>query len=243
MGAHQFMSNLQDRVEREKKWHDARFNGHARSPKTSKFYRALEHWYVDYDKHFFDAGSDIVLEVGAGLESVALKASFSSLLTSIDISSTAIDKLKISEKKGDVVFEIADAHKLPYKTEQFDLIIGRGILHHLDLPVAVPELKRVLKQDGKVVFGEPLAGNPLINLYRKLTPSLRTPDEQPLRYSDIKYIIDTFPGTKIFYYGFFTLIATLLGLKGSRFFRRLDDFVLNKLLLGRYLAWACLIHK
>ena len=142
------------------------------------------------------------MEVGAGLESVALKAPFKSSLISIDISSTAIDKLKSSKKKGDVVFEVADAHRLPYESNKFDLIIGRGILHHLDLSAAVPELKRVLKQDGGVVFGEPLAGNPLINLYRKLTPSLRTPDEQPLRHSDIMYIKDTFPGTKIFYYGF-----------------------------------------
>lgn len=237
------MNNLQDRVEREKKWHDERFNEHARSTKTSKFYQALEYWYIDYDSHFFDTNSDIVLEVGAGLESVALKAPFNSSLISIDISSTAIDKLKSSKKKGDVVFEVADAHRLPYESNKFDLIIGRGILHHLDLSAAVPELKRVLKQDGGVVFGEPLAGNPLINLYRKLTPSLRTPDEQPLRHSDIMYIKDTFPGTKIFYYGFFTLIASMLGLKVSLFFRSLDHIFLNKFRLGRYLAWACLIHK
>ena len=93
------MNNLQDRVEREKKWHDERFNEHARSTKTSKFYQALEYWYIDYDSHFFDTNSDIVLEVGAGLESVALKAPFNSSLISIDISSTAIDKLKSSKKK------------------------------------------------------------------------------------------------------------------------------------------------
>ena len=41
------------------------------------------------------------------------------------------------------------------------------------------EINKVLKDDGEMVFLEPLGTNPLINLYRKLTPKSRSVDEHP----------------------------------------------------------------
>jgi hypothetical protein len=43
-----------------------------------------------------------------------------------------------------------------------------------------------LKPTGTAVFLEPLAHNPLINLYRRLTPHLRTEDEHPLTMAELK---------------------------------------------------------
>ena len=116
-------------------------------------------------------------------------------------------------------------------------------MHHLDLKVGISELKRVLSSNGKVLFGEPLAGNPLIQIYRFLTPKLRTPDERPLRAKDIKLVRDSFEGVKIRYYGFLSIISAIVMNKHSKLAEKLDDFILNRLKLGPYLAWACLIEN
>jgi SAM-dependent methyltransferase len=122
-------------------------------------------------------------------------------------------------------------------------VVGRGILHHLDLQTACAEIKRVLRPDGKVIFGEPLDCNVLINLYRKLTPKIRTRDERPLSAEMLNFVQTQFHGLRIQYYGFLTLLPSILNLKSPRWLHRFDSFLLNTLGLGRYLAWACLIYS
>jgi len=48
------------------------------------------------------------------------------------------------------------------------------MLHHLDLTHAYPELHRILKPGGHLLASEALNYNPLIQLYRRLTPEMRT---------------------------------------------------------------------
>lgn len=55
-----------------------------------------------------------------------------------------------------------------------DVIICSGMLHHLDLSFAFPELARILAADGRLLAVEALDYNPLIKLYRNLTPDMRT---------------------------------------------------------------------
>ena len=51
----------------------------------------------------------------------------------------------------------ADAERLPFKDESFDLVLGHAVLHHIpDLPTAFGELARVLAPGGTLLFaGEP----------------------------------------------------------------------------------------
>ena len=238
------MSKLSERVERERQWHDERFSLDNRSEETGKFYYALEEWFHDYLALASDSNVKKTLELGAGLETIGITQKFSYSLSSIDISQKAVEHLKSLDFDNEVHFEVMDAHDMAYETDSFDRVIGRGVLHHLDLSVALPEMVRVIKHDGSIVFGEPLAGNPLINLYRRLTPSLRTKDERPLNHAHLVRIKNSFPGASIKYYGFFTLISAVLGIKvGRKYFRTADKFVLNRLKLGRFLAWACIIHN
>lgn len=71
-------------------------------------------------------------------------------------------------------FQVMDAEKLTFPDRMFDVIVCSGVLHHLDLDFAYPQLARVLKPDGKILCLEALGHNPLINLYRRRTPQLRT---------------------------------------------------------------------
>jgi SAM-dependent methyltransferase len=91
-----------------------------------------------------------------------------------------------------VSFRVMDAELLDFEDDTFDLVCGRSILHHLDLTRAYSELGRVLKPSGAAIFVEPLGHNPLINLYRRLTPELRTPDEHPLMIRDLRFAEESF---------------------------------------------------
>ena len=237
------LDELKERVDRERKWHDDRFADDDSLSESGRFYNALSNWYEDYNRYFLVSKCSKALEVGAGLETLALKNEIHCSLMSIDISSMAIGALKSKGLSSDVKFEVSDAHDLPYGDGEFDLVFARGVLHHLDLEVGISELKRVLTADGKIMFGEPLAGNPLIQFYRFMTPHMRTPDERPLSYKDIQFVLGSFKGATVKYYGFVTLIVAIIANRPSLFAEKCDDFILNKLKFGRFLAWACLIHN
>lgn len=83
-------------------------------------------------------------------------------------------------------FETMDAHRLLYDANTFDAVIGNGILHHLEAGVAIAEIYRVLKPGGRVILLEPLADNPLLKLFRSLTPWARTEQERPFRARDVQ---------------------------------------------------------
>lgn len=57
----------------------------------------------------------------------------------------------------DVDGRVADAERIPYPDDSFDLVIGHAVLHHIpDVPTAFREVLRVLKPGGRFVFaGEP----------------------------------------------------------------------------------------
>ena len=234
--------NHEDRLSSEKKFHNKRFKSSDDSDKRSRFYFALEDWYVDYFNKIMACRATKVLEMGSGVESLALQLkNIDFEFISIDISEEAIKFIDQSKYRAKGTFLVADAHNTYFPNESFDLIVGRGILHHLNIPVVAKEIKRLLKPGGKFIFGEPLDCNPFINAYRFFTPKIRTPDEQPLNASAIKLLRSDLGDFQITYYGFLTLGPAILGIKPPRFLRAFDRFLLNRLGLGRLLAWACIL--
>ena len=96
---------------------------------------------------------------------------------------------------------------MTFPAQHFDLVRGSGILHHLDLHRALTALTRVLKSDGRAVFFEPLGHNPLVNLYRRLTPGMRSLDEHPLREEDLQRIAAAFAQADFRFYCLSSLLA------------------------------------
>ena len=237
-------TDIAKRVAEEKSFHNVRFAEHSEAQDASKYYLALEDWYRDYFNMVMDRPAKHVLELGSGVEGLALQidpANFT--FDSIDISEEAIAYAKAHKHLPQARFTLDDAHKTKFAARSFDLVIGRGILHHLDLGLACAEINRVLHPGGGIVFGEPLDCNVLINLYRKLTPKIRSRDERPLSTEALALLRSHFGKLDITYYGFLTLGPAVLRLNSPRWLHGLDRFLLNRLGLGRFLAWACLISS
>ena len=111
---------------------------------------------------------------------------------------------------------------------------------------AYSELRRVLKPDGHAVFIEPLGHNPFINLYRWMTPAMRTEDEHPLKWNDLNALKTHFQDVKIECFTFFTFAAipfrrTFLFEPLLAFFGLLDRGLFSIPFLRRY-AWTAIIH-
>jgi len=130
----------------------------------------------------------------------------------IDISPVSIENAKTeAEKKGlkNASFFVMDAEKLKFGDDFFDLIICSGVLHHLNIEKAYQELFRVIKQGGKIICDEPLAYNPIFQLYRKITPQLRTKWEAKhiLKKKDIKLAKKYFGKVEKRFFHLFVLLA------------------------------------
>ncbi len=155
-----------------------------------------------------------------------------------DISTEAIyitkNLIENCNLQGKVRLEQMAAENLQYDSNKFDIVVGLAILHHLDIDLTCQEIRRVLKPGGKAYFMEPLGHNPLLNLYRKLTPHLRSTDETPLHFKQYNLMKDNFSGfnhEEYYFLSFFALIWHFLSLNKLMLFTR--DFLMkiDKLIL------------
>jgi len=121
---------------------------------SAKLAKALGGWP---SSDFGDA-----LEIGSGTGYFSLNLLQLGLigrLVATDISPGMLGELvATAERLGlDLETEAADAERLPFEDESFDLVFGHAVLHHLpDLPAALAEFRRVLRPGGTLAFcGEP----------------------------------------------------------------------------------------
>lgn len=148
---------------------------------------------------YYEPAGKRVLEYGCGKGSATFELieRGASSVASFDVSPESIAVANAeAQRRGfgsKVRYSVADAHDLPYGDDEFDLVVGRGILHHLDLAIALAEIRRVLRPGGIAVFAEPLAHHPLLRLGRRLTPMARTDDEHPLTSEDLAFCARIFP--------------------------------------------------
>lgn len=102
---------------------------------------------------------------------------------------------------------------LPFKDKAFDSVIGKSILHHVDVAAALAEVKRVLVPGGRGIFIENQVTNPLLRFARnKLTgrfgvARLGTLDEHPLVKADYTAIQELFGGQVRLHYPDFRFLG------------------------------------
>jgi SAM-dependent methyltransferase len=196
--------------ERERAFHNQAF-AEATRHAAGGFYSIVRDSRRAFESHLLPGcGGLSVLEYGCGAGTYSCRlAELGSRVTGIDISDVAINQAaaQAQRQRLQVTYTRMDAESLEFPDNMFDLVCGVAILHHLDLEKAFAGLARVLKPRGRAVFMEPLGHNPAINLYRRLTPRLRTPDEHPLRMRDLDLAGRYFGRVRNEFYNFSTLLA------------------------------------
>jgi len=133
-------------------------------------------------------------------------------VTGIDISDVSINnanEMALQEDIKNIRFLVADCEATEFPDEYFDVILVAGVLHHLDLEKAFAEMVRILRPDGEIICVEGIADNPLINYYRRKTPTYRTEWEidHILRVRDLKIARQYFERVEYRFYHLFTVAA------------------------------------
>jgi 2-polyprenyl-3-methyl-5-hydroxy-6-metoxy-1,4-benzoquinol methylase len=109
-----------------------------------------------------------VLVYGCGNDSAAVWFSKSGAnVDAIDISPRSVDNQKEIAAKLclNINAIVMDAQSLELLSDEYDIVYGNAILHHLDLHKALPEIVRVLKPKGKAIFRDVMSGNIFLRLF------------------------------------------------------------------------------
>ena len=131
-----------------------------------------------------------LLDIGSGLgESSVYFALQGARVTIVDISPQMIDTArKLGQRFGVELHGIVSgAEDLKLQSETYDLIYVANTIHHIEnRAMLFEQMSKALKPGGKFFSYDPLAYNPLINIYRRMATAVRTPDESPLTVADLK---------------------------------------------------------
>jgi 2-polyprenyl-3-methyl-5-hydroxy-6-metoxy-1,4-benzoquinol methylase len=75
----------------------------------------------------------------------------------------------------------------------FDFVYIANTIHHVhDRPALLRAMHAALKPGGKFFSWDPIAYNPVINVYRRMATGVRTEDESPLTFKDLEMVRNIF---------------------------------------------------
>jgi SAM-dependent methyltransferase len=182
-----WVGQLEERKQEEARFHDKDREGRsderesAEGARNRRFYEAagpvqeeLRRWLLTRTP------GKVFLDYACGNGNVTLDAATAgaALAVGIDISAVSVDNAKETAAKTACAdrtrFLQRDCENTGFPSSSFDACLCSGMLHHLDLTRAFPEIHRIMSPGGRVFCLEALAYNPVIQVYRNRTPELRT---------------------------------------------------------------------
>lgn len=133
-------------------------------------------------------GKDL-LDLGCGLgEAGVYFACKGARVTAVDISHNMLMKCQeLARNNGveiSVVKSSVDKLTLP-DSRRFDVVYAGNLFHHVDIEQTLKSTIACMKKESVLVSWDPVAYNPLINIYRKIATKVRTSQEHPLKLKDI----------------------------------------------------------
>jgi len=198
----EFLALLDDRKRREREWANYSRDRNGYGQGTNEEHQANFKWYsttrrsMEYRNRWLAANvpGKVFLDYACGDGAETRKAARmgAALAIGIDISNVSLRNAREATKAEDLsetcVYLEADCENTGLPSDSVDVILCSYMLHHLDLRHAYPELHRILKPGGHLLAVEALDYNPLIRLYRKITPELRTDWEKEhiLSHKDVR---------------------------------------------------------
>lgn len=210
-----------------------------------------------------------LLDLGSGAgESAVYFAKKGAAVTATDLSGEMLRVVAdVARLHGvDVITQKCPADALPFPDRTFDIVHAANLLHHVDIAATLKEAHRVLKEGGVAVFWDPIAHNPIINIYRRIATEVRTEDEHPIKFSELKLYRDQFSEVKYECFWFFSLLLFVkfylvdrVNPNKERFWKkivqeadrvestyrvleRMDKFILKALPFCKRFCWNIAIH-
>lgn len=157
-----------------------------------------------------DIGGKSLLDVGCGLgEASVFFALLGANVTASDLSPGMLKVTNDLATRNNVSVKthLASADDLNFhEGETFDIIYAGNLLHHVDIEETLNRFRNHLSENGVLVTWDPLAYNPIINVYRMIATDVRTPDEHPLKMRDIRLFREYFNKVETEYFWLTTLI-------------------------------------
>lgn len=244
-----------NRLLAERAFHDRQAAGRASRFGGPDAFHFNDDWYLDHESwirpafaQLGDVAAKDVLDLGCGhgMAAVVL-ARRGARVTALDLSAGYLEEARLRAVANDCAIRVvqADGERLPFADASFDRIWGSAILHHLDLTIAAPGLRRVLRPGGAAVFCEPWGGNPLLAFARRWLPypgKERTADERPLGPDDLRPMRGSFPGLTVQGFQLLSMLSRVA--PKNRFvdiLRHADATILGRLpSLGRFCRYIVL---
>jgi SAM-dependent methyltransferase len=189
-----------------------------------------------------------VLELGCGAGDLSAELlRRGARLTAIDISPGMVELAR--SRAAGASFVVAPAEETGLPDGSFDLVLGKWVLHHVDVAAAAREVHRLLRPGGRAVFFENQDRNPLLRLARRgLWGSRRlnwvgTQDEHPLTRDDFDTLARTFDRVDLAYpsFYFFEALSRALGHRFHGPLSAVDGFVRRHLPFARPWSWHVLV--
>jgi SAM-dependent methyltransferase len=223
--------------------------------------RDFEKWFAGFydnksEKQLFDrdfaffslfpkSRNSKILELGSGngcLSRFFIRRGFE--VSSIDVSAAYCHFLKKSEPRSNPIKSCAEI--LPFRDKSFDIVTAFVALHHFNLDLCLPEIKRILTDGGRGIFIEPLGNSRFLYKLRQFIPIAdnESPGGGALRANDLRRKLDaTGFDYHITEYELITRIERLpLMRKLQPALRKTDCFILSNFPLLRYYARTAVIE-
>lgn len=192
-----------------------------------------------------------VLEVGCGTGNLSTYMALRGARTvGVDVSAGMLElarrRARVNGVADRTTFLVQPVEDLDEPDGSFDVVIANQVLHHLDLPRAMPNIARLLSQDGCALFAEPVLLLPeWVRTARYSTPVLRvfpartdTPDERSIDLRDLDLIRSAFAQSSVHPFQAFARLQNFVDLSDPAFHRlqRFDEALLTRVSGSRRLA-------
>jgi 2-polyprenyl-3-methyl-5-hydroxy-6-metoxy-1,4-benzoquinol methylase len=165
-------------------------------------------------KKLGDLRGRTLLDVGCGLgEASVYFALEGATVTATDISPGMCNATRrlAANNRVTVTTHVSAIEDLGLKPDQkFDIIYTGNTLHHADIEATLDNVLPHLQTGGVFVSWDPVAYNPIINLYRAIATKVRTEDEHPLRLRDIRAVTSRFLHSEVSWFWLTTQLIFIL---------------------------------
>lgn len=138
-----------------------------------------------------------LLDVGAGLgESSVYFALKGADVTAVDLSPGMVERaVALGQAHGVSIRGVVQSgERLDVEAGYYDIVYVANTIHHVtDKDQLFQQMHQALKPGGRFFSFDPLAYNPVIEVYRRMATKVRTEDEAPLTFQDVERARVYFP--------------------------------------------------